>query len=85
MDLEKYDGGPINLGNPNEMKITDLAYQIKKLTNSSSEIIFKNLPSDDPLQRCPDITKAKNTIDWEPEIDLIEGLSRTISYFKGKI
>jgi len=85
MDLEKYVGGPINLGNPNEMTITDLAYLIKKLTNSSSEVIFKNLPSDDPLQRCPDITKAKNIIDWEPEIDLIEGLNRTISFFKGKI
>lgn len=85
MELDGYEGGPINLGNPDEMTIMELAVLIKEITNSSSEIIYKDLPSDDPLQRCPDITKAKNTLDWEPKINLMEGLERTISYFRSEI
>ena len=74
--------GPINLGNPNEFTISELAYKIKELTNSKSEIIFKSLPEDDPKQRKPDITLAKSILNWEPSIQLNEGLEKTIEYFK---
>jgi len=74
--------GPINLGNPTEITINQLAEKIIELTDSSSEIIFKDLPEDDPIKRKPDIAKAKNLLDWEPRVDLQEGLIKTISYFK---
>jgi dTDP-glucose 4,6-dehydratase len=73
---------PINLGNPQEMKIIDFAYLIKKLTNSKSKIVFKPLPQDDPKQRRPDITKAKRLLKWEPKVSLETGLKLTIEYFK---
>jgi UDP-glucuronate decarboxylase len=74
--------GPINIGNPVEYKIIELAEKIIKLTNSTSKIIFKPLPQDDPLQRCPDISFAKQELNWEPKISLEEGLLKTINYFK---
>jgi UDP-glucuronate decarboxylase len=74
--------GPINLGNPNEFTISELAFKVKELTNSKSEIIFKSLPEDDPKQRKPDITLAKSILNWEPSIQLNEGLEKTIEYFK---
>ena len=74
--------GPINLGNPIELTMTDLAHKIIKLTNSSSEIIFKELPKDDPKRRKPDISLAKSSLDWSPVIDLETGLKKTIKYFK---
>jgi UDP-glucuronate decarboxylase len=77
--------GPINLGNPVELSIAELAEQVIKLTNSRSEIVSRPLPEDDPKQRHPDITKAKALLDWEPKIDLAEGLTRTIAYFDGLI
>lgn len=77
--------GPINLGNPVENTILQLAEQIIALTHSNSKIIRKPLPLDDPKQRQPDITFAKNTIDWEPSIKLTDGLRRTIAYFESKI
>ncbi len=73
---------PINLGNPQEMRIIDFAYLIKKLTGSKSKIIFKPLPQDDPRQRKPDITKAKKLLNWQPKVSLEEGLKLTIEYFK---
>jgi len=73
---------PVNLGNPQEMKIIDFAYLIKKLTNSKSKIVFKPLPQDDPKQRRPDITKAKKLLKWEPKVSLETGLKLTIEYFK---
>ncbi|MCS7152150.1 MAG: SDR family oxidoreductase [Endomicrobia bacterium] len=76
---------PINLGNPTELKIIDFAYLIKKLTGSSSKIVFKPLPKDDPRQRRPDITKAKKMLRWQPKVSLEEGLKLTIDYFKTKI
>ncbi len=72
----------LNLGNPEEYKILDLAKIILKLTNSESKIVFKEKFQDDPKQRRPDITKAKYILNWEPKIKLIEGLQKTISYFK---
>jgi UDP-glucuronate decarboxylase len=77
--------GPINLGNPNETPILELAQKIIELTGSNSKIVFKPLPQDDPRRRCPDITKAKIILNWEPKISLEEGLKRTIEYFKLKL
>jgi len=74
--------GPVNLGNPGEFTMIELAEKIIKLTSSCSKIIFKPLPSDDPKQRKPDITLAKEKLAWEPLIPLDEGLRRTIHYFK---
>ena len=77
--------GPTNLGNPIEYKIIELAEMIIKLTNSKSKIINKNLPTDDPVRRKPDISKAKKDINWEPNIDVTNGLKKTIDYFKKQI
>ena len=74
--------GPINLGNPNEFTIYQLAETVIKLTKTTSRLIKKALPEDDPTQRCPDISLAKSELDWQPKIELEEGLERTISYFK---
>jgi len=74
--------GPFNIGNPNETNIIDLAKVIIKLTDSKSKISFSLLPQDDPLRRKPDISKAKSLLNWEPFIDLEDGLNRTINYFK---
>lgn len=73
--------GPINTGNPGEFTIKELAEKVIELTNSTSALIFKDLPSDDPMQRKPDITLAKERLHWEPSVQLAEGLQRTISYF----
>ena len=77
--------GPINLGNPVEFKISELAQMIIKLTNSKSKIVNKGLPIDDPIRRKPDISMAKKSLDWEPNVDVIDGLKETIDYFKSKI
>lgn len=73
--------GPVNIGNPNEFTILELAQTIIKLTNSKSKLIFKPLPKDDPQQRRPDISLAKEKLDWSPKIELEEGLKKTIDYF----
>ena len=73
--------GPVNLGNPVELSMKDLAIKIINLTNSSSDIIHKKLPDDDPKRRRPDITLAKSILDWSPVIDLETGLQKTINYF----
>jgi UDP-glucuronate decarboxylase len=73
--------GPINLGNPHEMQIRELASEVIRLTNSRSKIVFRNLPADDPLQRCPDISKAQSVLGWQPKVKLESGLQRTIDYF----
>ena len=74
--------GPINIGNPSELTIQEIAKKIIELTNSSSKIVFKQLPKDDPRQRKPDISFAKEKINWEPRINLIDGLKKTINYFE---
>lgn len=74
--------GPVNIGNPNEFTIKELAEKVIELTGSNSEIIHKPLPSDDPRQRQPDITLAKKKLDWEPSVQLDKGLKYTIEYFK---
>jgi UDP-glucuronate decarboxylase len=81
MDSSDEFTGPVNMGNPGEFTILELAEKVIELTNSKSEIIFKPLPSDDPHQRKPDITLAREKFGWEPKIKLEEGLGKTISYF----
>ena len=73
---------PVNIGNPNEMIVTDIAKTIIKLTNSKSKIVYKPLPEDDPKKRRPDISKAKKILKWQPKVDLNQGLLKTIDYFK---
>ncbi len=73
---------PVNLGNPDEKTIIEFANLILKLINSKSEIIHKPLPENDPKTRCPDITKAKRLLNWQPKISLEDGLKKTIEYFK---
>jgi len=73
--------GPMNLGKPGEFTILELAKKVIELSNSRSEIIFEPLPADDPRQRRPDITLAREVIGWEPKVELDEGLKKTIAYF----
>jgi UDP-glucuronate decarboxylase len=77
--------GPVNLGNPNEFTMVELAQKVIELTKSKSNLIFKPLPQDDPKQRQPDIKLAKKELSWGPLIELEEGLLKTISYFKGLV
>jgi dTDP-glucose 4,6-dehydratase len=74
---------PVNIGNPNEISIRDFAEEIIQLTGTSQKVIYKNLPLDDPKQRQPDISKAREILNWEPKIGRAEGLKRTYAYFKG--
>ena len=82
MNSDESITGPINLGNPGEFTMLELAENILKLTNSSSELVYEPLPEDDPKQRRPDISLAKEQLNWSPKIDLNEGLKKTISYFE---
>lgn len=74
--------GPVNIGNPNEFTILECAQKVLALTGSSSQIRYEPLPPDDPKQRCPDITKAKQLLGWEPKISLEEGLKMSVEYFR---
>jgi UDP-glucuronate decarboxylase len=82
MNSEDHFTGPLNIGNPNEFTILELAEKIITLSASKSKLIFKPLPPDDPRQRRPDITLAREKLSWEPKTQLSEGLMRTIEYFK---
>ena len=82
MNTEDEFTGPVNLGNPNEFPILELAERIIRMTGSSSRIVFKQLPDDDPKQRQPDITLAKEKLGWQPTIELEDGLKYMIEYFK---
>jgi UDP-glucuronate decarboxylase len=84
MNTQEFSG-PVNLGNPNEMTILDLAKKIIEMTESRSKIIHQPLPKDDPTLRKPDITVAKRDLDWEPRIQLEEGLARTITDFRQRL
>ena len=76
---------PVNVGNPNEMTILEFARAVLEATGSSSQIVFKALPVDDPRVRQPDITKARTLLGWEPKVPLKEGLERTLAYFRGRV
>ena len=82
METEKSFIGPVNLGNPNEISMNELALKVLKLTQSKSRLVFMDLPEDDPKRRKPDISLAIKTLNWEPEYDLDDGLIDTIKYFK---
>lgn len=75
--------GPVNLGNPTEFSIKQLAELVLEKTASSSEMVYRPLPADDPVRRCPDISLAKKKLNWKPQVDLAEGLEETIGYFAG--
>ena len=75
--------GPVNVGNPREFTMIDLAQLVIKLTSSKSKLVFRPLPEDDPRQRRPDITLARKELGWEPKVDLETGVGRTIDYFRG--
>ena len=77
--------GPINLGNPSERSILDLARLVIKLTSSNSKITYKPLPKDDPMRRQPDIKLAENELGWRPKTDIEQGLVKTIEYFKERL
>ena len=77
--------GPINLGNPTQNSMHELADAIIKFTNSNSKITYKELPQDDPKMRQPDISKAIQILDWKPKVDLEEGLTMTIASFKSRM
>ena len=73
--------GPMNIGNPNEFTVLELAQTVLDVTRSSSEIVYEPLPVDDPVRRRPDITLASDVLGWRPEVDLREGLARTYEWF----
>ena len=85
MNSKKDVIGPINIGNPDEFTIVDLAKKVIDLTGTSSKIVFKPLPSDDPVQRKPDISIAKKEFGWKPTVEISEGLTRTIKYFENHL
>jgi len=77
--------GPVNLGNPDEYQIGELAETVISLCNTRSKIIYKPLPEDDPKQRCPDISLAREKLNWSPRVKLVDGLKETISYFQNQL
>ncbi len=77
--------GPINIGNPKEFTIRELAKKVVEMTGSRSEVIYRQIPQDDPKQRCPDITKATSLFGWTPKVVLAEGLERTIAFFRTRL
>src|SRR5271155_538731 len=83
--LESNEHEPTNIGNPQEITILEFAERVRKLVGATTPIVFRPLPQDDPKQRCPDITKAKRLLNWEPKVTLEEGLQRTYEYFREKL
>jgi dTDP-glucose 4,6-dehydratase len=83
--MDSSTNDPVNIGNPREMTIEDMARLIIKMTNSSSRVVFEPLPTDDPKVRQPDITRARTLLGWEPKVSLDEGLTSTIAYFRSKM
>jgi len=82
MNREEGIAGPVNIGNPHEITIKELADIIRDITGSASDIVFAELPGDDPQRRCPDITKARKMLVWKPEVDIGRGLRKTVDYFE---
>lgn len=82
MESERSFPGPVNLGNAEEFSMRELAEKIVKLTKSSSKIVYRPLPEDDPKQRRPDLALAKAKLGWEPKVSIDEGLERTVAYFR---
>jgi UDP-glucuronate decarboxylase len=85
MNNPKGFAGPVNLGNPMEMTVKELAEKVIRLTGSASPLEYRELPQDDPVRRRPDISLAKKMLGWEPQVSLEKGLQETISYFRTRI
>jgi len=83
--LESDEREPVNIGNPREITILEFAERVRALAGADVPIVFRPLPQDDPKQRCPDITKARRLLHWEPKVDLEEGLRRTYEFFRQQI
>jgi len=83
--MARGDSGPVNIGNPQELTLLELARRISRLSGSRSEIVFRPLPEDDPKVRQPDITRARTLLGWEPRVDTDEGLKRTLEWFRARI
>jgi dTDP-glucose 4,6-dehydratase len=83
--MARGDSGPVNIGNPQELTLLELAKRISRLSGSRSEIVFRPLPEDDPKVRQPDITRARTLLGWEPRVDTDEGLKRTLEWFRARI
>ncbi|MEC7648391.1 MAG: NAD-dependent epimerase/dehydratase family protein, partial [Pseudomonadota bacterium] len=83
MESPPAETGPVNLGNPVETEIGTLAERIVGLVGADAAMDYRDLPTDDPLQRCPDITRARHLLDWQPKVLLDEGLAKTVDYFRG--
>jgi dTDP-glucose 4,6-dehydratase len=83
--LESSEHEPVNIGNPHEITILEFAERVRKLVGADAPIVFRPLPQDDPKQRCPDITKARRILHWEPKVNLEEGLQRTYDFFRQQI
>jgi dTDP-glucose 4,6-dehydratase len=83
--MESNLNDPVNIGNPQEMTIEDIARAIIRLTGSKSKLVYRPLPEDDPKVRQPDITRARTLLGWEPKVGLEEGLTKTLEYFRTKI
>jgi dTDP-glucose 4,6-dehydratase len=83
--LESSENDPVNIGNPHEMTIKEIAETIIRMTGSSSKIVYRPLPTDDPKVRKPDITRARTLLNWEPTVPLDQGLTSTIAYFRQKV
>ena len=85
MDTENGITGPVNIGNPGEFSMLELAEMVLRLTGSRSKLVFQPLPADDPKQRKPDITIAKEQLGWEPKVALEDGLRETVAYFRSTL
>jgi len=83
--MESDVNDPVNIGNPHEMTIEEIALAIIRLTGSGSKLVYRPLPEDDPKVRQPDITRARTLLKWEPKVGLEEGLTKTLEYFRGQI
>ena len=83
--LESNEHEPTNIGNPQEITILEFAERVRKLVGAKTPIVFHPLPQDDPKQRCPDITKARRILEWEPSVTLEDGLQRTYEYFRNQV
>jgi dTDP-glucose 4,6-dehydratase len=83
--MQSRENDPVNIGNPREMTIEEIATTIIRMTGATSRIVYKPLPTDDPKQRRPDITRARTLLKWEPKVELEEGLVKTIEYFRTRV
>jgi dTDP-glucose 4,6-dehydratase len=83
--MKSQERRPVNIGNPHEMSVLEIAETIVEISGSESEMVFEPLPEDDPKRRCPEISRAREVLGWEPRIPVREGLQRTLSWFAGQL